>query len=221
MKITSIIRNRRVVLGTLACAAALAVGIPVANAASAPSAGSQPTGTASYACVSAAGHLDYFEYQGKLPHKCWLPGEHLWSLANAVPGAPVSADLKGIASVATGGPFVANSTEVGTVSLKAGTYLVSVNAKATPNVNSATPVFPSFFVYNQAKNAAFAGDLFNIGSGALAAGSTSLDSYYSGSEVVTLASDTVLHVYAFGYSPGGAAGSYALDDLTVNAVPVP
>ena len=81
-------------------------------------------------------------------------------------------------------------------------------------------MFPQFFVYNQAKNASFTGDLFNIGSGALAAGSSSLDSYFSGTTTITLGSETTLHIYAFGYSADKGAGAYTLDDLTITAVPV-
>lgn len=141
----------------------------------------------------------------------------------ALPSVPphVTKELGGVSSVVTGGGFVANSTEVGTVTLQPGTYLINLSAKATPNVSSSTPVFPQFFVYNQAKNASFTGDLFNVGSGALATNSTTLDSYFSGSGAVTLTSVTTLHVYAFGYSPGGAAGSYTLDGLTVTAIPIP
>jgi hypothetical protein len=57
-------------------------------------------------------------------------------------------DLGAVASVATGGSFVTGATLVGTVDLAAGTYLVSVEAKATPNVSSAVPAFPEFFVYD-------------------------------------------------------------------------
>jgi hypothetical protein len=128
-----------------------------------------------------------------------------------------TADLGAVTSVATGGSFVANAKEVGTVSLKAGTYLLSLNAKATPNVSSAIEIFPQFFVYNQVKNAAFKGDLFNVGSGPLASNNTSIDSYYSGSTVIRLAQAATLHVYAFGYDSDRSAGSYALDDLSVTA----
>jgi hypothetical protein len=133
--------------------------------------------------------------------------------------AATTTDLGGVASVATGGGFVANATAVGTVDLKAGTYLLSLAAKATPLMTSGVQVFPQFFVYDQAANAAFAGDLFNAGSGALESGGhVTIDSYYSGSAVVTLASDTEIRVYAFGYDSDQSAGSYALDDLTVTAV---
>jgi hypothetical protein len=133
--------------------------------------------------------------------------------------AATTTDLGGVASVATGGGFVAGATQVGTVDLKAGTYLLSLAAKATPLMTSGVQVFPQFFVYDQAANAAFAGDLFNVGSGALESGGhTTIDSYYSGSSVVTLTQDTSLHVYAFGYDSDTSAGSYQLDDLTVTAV---
>jgi hypothetical protein len=128
-------------------------------------------------------------------------------------------DLGAIASVPTGGSFVTGATLAGTVSLKAGTYLVSLTAKATPLLTSNVQVYPEFFVYDQAANAAFAGDLFNVGSGALeSGGNVNIDSYYSGSDVITLTADTVLDVYSFGYDSDRSAGSYALDDIAVTAV---
>lgn len=131
-------------------------------------------------------------------------------------------DLGSVASVPTGGSFVTNATEVGAgkITLKAGTYLLSLNAKATPNVSSGTEVFPQFFVYDEAANASFTGDLFNVGSGSLALNNTNIDSYFSGSTVITLAHDTTLHVYAFGYDGDRGAGSYTLDDLSVSATQI-
>ena len=129
-------------------------------------------------------------------------------------------DLGAVASVPTGGSFVSRATEAGTVSLNAGTYLINVNAKATPDVSSAIEVFPQFFIYNQAKNASFTGDLFNVGSGPLASNSTTIDSYYSGTDVITLTQDTTLYVYAFGYDSDQSAGTYALDDLTITATQI-
>ena len=68
------------------------------------------------------------------------------------------------------------------------------------------------------KNAAFTGDLFNVGSGALESGvNANIDSYFSGSGEVTLATATTLHVCAFGYNSDRGAGSYILDDLSVTA----
>ena len=92
-----------------------------------------------------------------------------------------------------------------------------MNAKATPNVSSGIEVFPQFFVYNQAVNPAFAGDLFNVGSGPLASNSTTIDSYFSGSGTVTLTGTTTLHLIAFGYDSDTSAGTYKLDDLSVTA----
>ena len=131
-------------------------------------------------------------------------------------------DLGGIASVPTGGGFVANSTEVGTgINLSAGTYLITVTAKATPNMTSAVNVFPQFFIYNQVKNSSFTGDLLNVGSGALeSGGNTNIDSYYSGMTTITLNAATTLHVYAFGYDSDRGAGTYVLDDLTVTVTKV-
>lgn len=137
-------------------------------------------------------------------------------------------DLLGrVASVTTGGSFngsASSSNPVGTVRLKAGTYLLSLNAKATPpsGGTGAVQVFPQFFVYNGAFSATntpwWSNDLFNVGSGALESGANAnIDSYYSGSTVLTLSSDTTLYVYAFGYDSDRGAGSYALDDLSVSA----
>jgi hypothetical protein len=127
-------------------------------------------------------------------------------------------DLGAVASVPTGGPFATGKTLVGTVSLTAGTYALSVNAKATPLTSSAVEVFPQFFAYNGAALADFSNDLFNVGSGPLASTSTTIDGYFSGTTVITLAADSVLDLYAFGYDSDQGAGSYKLDDLKVTAV---
>ena len=123
-------------------------------------------------------------------------------------------------SLLTGGGFVSRAPDIGTLNLPAGTYLINVNAKATPNKDTGTAqVFPQFFVYNQVKNASFAGDLFNVGAGALEPYSTNHDSYYSGSDVITVpAGGWTLHVYAFGYDSDQGAGSYALVSATITAV---
>lgn len=124
-------------------------------------------------------------------------------------------------SIPTGGGFVANATDTGTVDLKAGSYLISLNAKATPNADTGTAqVFPQFFIYNQVKNSGFNGDLFNVGSGALEPFGTNHDSYYSGYTLLTLPVDTTLHFYSFGYDSDKGAGSYQLDSLTFDAVQV-
>ena len=165
----------------------------------------------------------------------WTVGQVVYTQASGAAGTPgpkgdpgvqgpsgvvsvLTKDLGAVASVPTGGRFAANKTLAGTVALKAGTYLISVNAKATPDVSSPVAVFPQFFVYNGPAAADFSNNLLNAGAGALATDSTSIDSYYSGSGVITLTADSTLNVYAFGYDSDRGAGTYALDDLTVTAV---
>lgn len=126
-------------------------------------------------------------------------------------------DLGAVASVPTGGSFVTNATQVGTVQLTPGTYLINLNAKATPNGSTTTAeIFPQFFVYDQAVNPSFTGDLFNVGAGALESGvNHNIDSYYSGSDILTLTTATTLHLIAFGYDSDRGAASFTLDDLAV------
>lgn len=120
----------------------------------------------------------------------------------------------------SGGGAVAGATDELDVALTAGTYQVSVNAKATPNASTASNVDPQFFVYDQTLTSSFTGDQFNAGSGALQNG-TSHDSYFSGSGLVTVpAAGETLHVYAFGYDGDSGASTYTLDSLTLTAVPV-
>lgn len=229
---------------------ALAGGGYALAASSGPAGGPQPGGNLVAACVSGTGQLAWFQ-QSNPGHKCSY-GLYTWKWSvtgpqgaqgrQGIPGPPgpkgpkgdtgaqgpsgvigtTTTDLGGVASVATGGSFVTNATQVGSgVSLKAGTYLISLNAKATPLMTSAVQVFPEFFVYDQVKNAAFAGDLFNVGSGALeSGGNVNIDSYYSGSTVITLTQDTTLDIYAFGYDSDRGAGTYDLDDLTFTATQI-
>lgn len=143
------------------------------------------------------------------------------------PSGVVSAgghDLGAVDSVATGGSFVSNATLAGTISLGAGTYLVSLDAKATPSEATAAQVYPQFFIYDQAASPSFAGDLLNVGTGALepfgADVAHSHDSYYSGAGIITLPSPATLHVYAFGYDSDNGGAAYHLDDVTVSAVQV-
>lgn len=123
-------------------------------------------------------------------------------------------------TVSTGGSFYANAKPIGTLPLTAGTYLIVFNAKATPNTDTnGAQVFPQFFVYNQVKNSSFTGDLFNVGAGALEPYGTNHDSYYSGSDVVTVpAGGETLNFYAFGYDSDTGGGAYALDMANVSAV---
>jgi hypothetical protein len=199
-------------------AGAASVGLALtAPAASAAEAGSpQPPGSV-YACVDKTGSIEWLEVSQD-GHKC-ADGYELWRWVANAPSTAVD-DLGGVATVKTGGGFVSNATLAGTVTLPAGTYLLTLNAKATPSDTSSAQVFPQFFVYDQKDNANFTGDLFNVGSGALESGPhTTIDSYYSGSTVITVpAGGETLYVYAFGYDSDQSAGTYDLDDLSVTTV---
>jgi hypothetical protein len=152
----------------------------------------------------------------------------------AGPPGPAASDVKGSltttwapslalpASIATGGPFFTNKTELGTITLKPGTYLLNVNFKARPPSSTTANVFPQLFVYNGVALADFSNDLFNVGSGALQnTASNTIDSYFSGSGVVTVkGSAETLHVYGFGYDSDKSAGSYTLETASITVVRV-
>jgi hypothetical protein len=130
-------------------------------------------------------------------------------------------DLGGNASVPTGGSFSSSATLVGTITLPAGTYEVALAAKATPLTASSAQIFPVFSVYNQVRNSAFTGNLFNVGSGGLEYGAnTNIDSYFNGQGIVTLTASTALYFYAFGYDSDRGQSAYNLDDLIVTATQV-
>lgn len=221
MKIRTIITRSSLALAAVATVALAVLGVSSAGAATSP--------VTHGACVehgkpgSVLGNWMLYDWNNsKCPAGTYGPVFPGGAVSLPIVPKHVTKDLGGLTSaVVTGGHFIDNATEVGTVTLQPGSYFVSVNAKATPNVASAVPVFPQFFVYNQAKNAAFNGDLFNVGAGSLATNNTSIDSYFSGSGTITLDKVTTLHVLAFGYDSDRGAGSYTLDDLTVTAVPLP
>lgn len=127
-------------------------------------------------------------------------------------------------TIDTGGSAVSRATLVGTFTLNPGTYLLNLSAKATPNMTSDVQVSPSFFAYDQAISSSFAGDLLNIGGTAIeSGGNTSIDSYFSGSQIVTIpatsAAPVTIYLYAFGYDSDTSAGTYTLDDLSASAIP--
>lgn len=232
MKVTRYLRTRGAVVAAAVAALAITGGGVYASASSAGTAPASIapaslTPRAVYACEG-TGHVPV-TFLSTPSARCAAGATSIVVGAQGPAGKPgasgvVSAgvhDLGGLSSVATGGGFVANSTEVGTVSLKAGTYLVSLAAKATPRASGDTAaIYPQFFVYGQAKNSLFTGDLMNVGAGALEPDGTNHDSYYSGSALITLASDATLHLYAFGYDSDSGAGAYVLDDLSLTAVQV-
>lgn len=127
--------------------------------------------------------------------------------------------------VPTGGSFSSRKTLVGTVKLKAGTYLINVNFTATPDAVTTGQVFPFVAVYNGPQaNGSFANNLFNVGSGALEQETTllpasdSINSNFSGSsEIKVPAAGETLDVYAFGNDSDQGEGSYTLNALNVTA----
>jgi Collagen triple helix repeat (20 copies) len=131
-----------------------------------------------------------------------------------------------LGSVPTGGSFSAGKTLLGTLRLQPGTYMVFVNFKATPNAATTGEVFPFLAVYNGPQaDGSFANDLFNAGSGALEQATSAqitagdvIDSYYSGSGVVTVTTAETLDFYAFGYDSDTGAGSYSLDNASVTTI---
>lgn len=230
------IRTFSIATAVVAAAAAAALGTAAAQAASAPS----PVHHASFfGCFTHNGAGSATEVTGRpvaCPAGSILAEGDKGTQGPAGPAGPAGAPGKdganGIVStgvstlvdpakeapvtIPTGGPFAANATLAGTVKLPAaGTYLVTLNAKATPLAASAVEVLPQFFIYDGAAKADFSNDLFNVGAGALAVNSTSIDSYYSGTGEVTVTGETQLNVLAFGYDSDRGAGSYALDQLTV------
>ena|ERR1700722_14629606 len=157
------------------------------------------------------------------------------------PAGPAASDVNGSlastwtptavtlpASITTGGSFTSRKTELGTLTLQPGKYLLNVNFMATPNAATSGDVFPSLYVYNGAQLSDFSNDLFNAGSGALENPTSTeitdndlVDSYFSGSGLVTVTgSAETLDIYAFGYDSDSGAGTYALDAASITAVQV-
>lgn len=130
-------------------------------------------------------------------------------------------DLNGLTSANDGGSFNAGAQEVGTGTfVAAGTYEVCMNAKATPEAapqaGTDDGISAQFFLYDQVKNANFAGDLLNI-STPLQADGTNHDAYANGCTLVTVPTGgQVFHVYAFGYQQDTGAGNFNVDDITLN-----
>lgn len=126
-------------------------------------------------------------------------------------------------TIDTGGSAATRATQVGSLTLNPGTYLLTVNAKATPIVqaNAVTQISPSFFVYDQPLTSAFTGDLVNFGGNPIESGANAnIDAYFGASQIVTItAPNTTLYFYAFGYDSDRGEGTYTLDDLTASAIP--
>jgi hypothetical protein len=120
----------------------------------------------------------------------------------------------------------AGKTLIGTLTLQPGTCEVFVNFKATPNAVTTGAVFPQMFINNGPQaDGSFTNNLFSVGSGALEQATSAeitahdlVDSYYSGSGVVTVTTAETLDFYAFGYDSDTGAGSYSLDSASVTTI---
>lgn len=117
------------------------------------------------------------------------------------------------ATVATGGSFSANKTDLVSVAVPNGTYRVNIEAKVANVSGQTAEVYPLIAVYDGAPLSDFSNDLFNLGEGALPAISN-IDQYINGSEVVTVKNGTV-NVIGFGYDSDRGAGSYTFEGGTV------
>lgn len=117
--------------------------------------------------------------------------------------------------VSTGDTLHDVGARLGYISLpSAGTYMVTVNATASPRNSSSVEIFPQFSVYNGAAKSDKSNDLFDAGSGALATDNTSIDSHYSGTDEVTVSGPTTLEVYAWGQDSDGGTSEYNLSGLS-------
>ncbi len=71
---------------------AVLLGGTAALAAVTSSPAAQVTDPDVYACVNAAGGVDYVEFRLPLPHPCWYAGEQLWRWSvNPTPGPAITA----------------------------------------------------------------------------------------------------------------------------------
>lgn len=135
-------------------------------------------------------------------------GETLVS-QTAVPGA----------TVATGGPFFANRTDLVQINVPNGKYRVGVDIKVA-NVGGQTDrIFPLIAIYNGVPLSNFSNDLFNLGEGALPS-IAAIDQYINGSEIVTVTNGQI-DVEGFGYDdPTRGAGSYTVEGGTITITKV-
>jgi hypothetical protein len=119
--------------------------------------------------------------------------------------------------IVAGGSFFALSTEVANGTLDAGTYQVCVNGKVEQPTASAGQLSAQLFLYDQAKNAGFAGDLLNVSTPTQ--GGTTHDAYLNGCTLVSETGAVTLHLYGFGYlSDNGSATYNLMAGATISAI---
>jgi hypothetical protein len=116
------------------------------------------------------------------------------------------------------------ATDLSTVTLSAGTYLLNVNFEAAWNgvrtSSTASTVYPQILVYNGTVGTAGTSLQFGVGSGGLPVPTTntSMLSYFSGSDVITVpAGGETLNFYGWGQDAASGQGSYMLYSAIVTA----
>jgi hypothetical protein len=119
-------------------------------------------------------------------------------------------------AVVTGGSFLNLSTSAGTYPLPAGTYEACLSGKAEQPVAATGSVSAQLFLYDQAKNSGYTGDLLNLS--ADTQGGNNHDAYLNGCTIVSETSDVTLHLYAFGYDSDSGSGSYNLISASLHLV---
>jgi hypothetical protein len=125
-----------------------------------------------------------------------------------------------------GGPIRANGTELGTISLRPGTYLISANAMFERTVADTDPTiasdtYPEITLWD---GTVWAPDFSNT-VGAWLGGPMSrnvfINTTASGSAVLKVTSATTLHVVAFAYDENrGSEGSLEVNTASVSVVQV-
>jgi hypothetical protein len=118
--------------------------------------------------------------------------------------------------IVTGGSFVNLSTQIGTMPLAAGTYEICLNGKAEQPVAATGSISAQLFLYDQAKNSGFTGDLLNVSTNTQ--GGNNHDAYLDGCTVISETSAVTLHLYAFGYDSDSQSGSFNLMSAAITAV---
>src|SRR6202012_2554336 len=113
----------------------------------APPVSAQPNGDV-HACVKPDGGMDFLQFRPVNYGKCHTgDAAWVWAREDGVTAKPAalttaSIDIPANASVPTGGSFFSQAPELVKFTLHKGTYLVTINAKATPNHASTATVFP-------------------------------------------------------------------------------
>jgi hypothetical protein len=154
-----------------------------------------------------------------------------WPAQAAAPGKDVNGSLAGTWSLAAstplaaiGGPIRANGTNLGTLTLPAGKYLINANAMFTRTTAEAAgpDTFPEITIWQGTTWAADFSNTDGTWLGGMMSRDIHIDDTASGSVVVTIPSggDT-LHVVGFAYNEDrSSTGAVHVDSASVTAIQV-